>query len=59
MARTGEKCVRKGSYNGVCEQRKHQDSATFTVGDTFTPCATCGGDHLKGGAVMNWTWARP
>ena len=58
MSKTGEKCTVAGTYNGVCEVYKHQDTAHFTVGDVFTPCAKCGGQHKPGGAVMNWTWVR-
>lgn len=58
MAKTGEKCTNAGTYQGVCEIYKHQDTARFTVGDVFTPCATCGGQHKPGGAVMNWSWVR-
>jgi hypothetical protein len=39
MAKTGEKCTRAGTHDGVCAVYKHQDSARFTVGDVFTPCA--------------------
>ena len=56
MAKTGEKCERKGNYKGECERKKHHETAYFTVGDTFTPCATCGGLGAPGGAVMNWQW---
>jgi hypothetical protein len=59
MAKTGEKCARAGSYEGICAVYKHQETARYTVGDIFTPCATCGGQHKPGGAVMNWTWTRP
>lgn len=58
MARTGEKCTRAGVYDGTCERQRHGDQARFTVGDTFTPCAKCGGQQQPGGAVMNWTWSR-
>jgi hypothetical protein len=58
MAKTGEKCTREGTYDGICEIYRHQDTARFTVGDIFTPCAKCGGQHKPGGAVMNWTWVR-
>lgn len=58
MAKTGEKCTTAGTYNGRCESARHQESAQFSVGDTFTPCATCGGQQRSGGAVMNWTWVR-
>jgi hypothetical protein len=56
MAKTGEKCSKAGNYSGKCEGSGHSDSARFTVGDIFTPCATCGGKSKPGGAVMNWTW---
>ncbi len=59
MAKNGEKCTRAGTYEGECELRKHRETARYTVGDTFTPCATCGGQHAKPGAVMNWTWVSP
>jgi hypothetical protein len=58
MAKTGEKCTKAGTYDGQCERYKHQESARYTVGDTFTPCATCGGREQPGGVVMNWTWIR-
>jgi len=59
MAKTGEKCTRAGTYRGVCDLYQHQDLANFTVGDVFTPCAKCGGEHKPGGRVMNWTWIKP
>jgi len=58
MAKTGEKCTRTGTYQGVCDVYKHDDTAQFRVGDVFTPCAKCGGERLTGGRVMNWTWVR-
>ena len=56
MAKTGEKCTREGTYQGICELYKHRDTAHFTAGDKFTPCPKCGGEKKPGGAVMNWTW---
>jgi len=57
MPTTGEICTQSGDYSGTCKNG-HRDSAHFTKGDKFTACAKCGGDHTKGGAVMNWTLTR-
>jgi hypothetical protein len=54
MPTTGDTCTQSGIYTGRCNNG-HSDSAHFKNGTTFTPCATCGGDAKKGGAVMNWT----
>ena len=54
MPKTGETCTQDGRYSGTCLLQQHQDTAKFTSGDTFTPCAKCGGQHRPGGAVMNW-----
>jgi hypothetical protein len=60
MAKTGEKCLTEGHYTGICtNSNQHHVAADFTVGDIFTACSTCGGLHQRGGAVVNWAWARP
>lgn len=61
MPSTGEKCTIEGRYTGRCARYSShaQQEAHFTVGDTFTPCSTCGGQERNpGGAVMNWTLVR-
>jgi hypothetical protein len=54
MPSTGETCTETGDYTGRCNNG-HTETAHFTKGDTFTPCAKCGGSNTPGGAVMNWT----
>ena len=59
-SREDQKCrvqERRARSRGRTRAAARMDTPTahFKRGTTFTPCATCGGDAKKGGAVMNWT----